>query len=150
MNTTDTTDTTDTTEIHGYLIDPFAETVTKVAYEGDFTCIYKHIKASLFTTVWLESRKDSMSVEKNFLDTDYHLSLSSPSVIDAIFVDDEGLFKDDQRFFMLRGYHEPLAGRGLVLGANAEGDTTSPKITMEKLTELISFGDVWDLMKKAG
>jgi len=118
MNTTDT-------EIHGYLIDPFAETVTKVAYEGDFTCIYKHIKASLFTTVYLENR-------------------------DAIFVDDEGLFKDDQRFFMFRGYREPLAGRGLVLGANAEGDTTSPKITMEKLTELISFGDVWDLMKKAG
>ena len=51
---------------------------------------------------------------------------------------------------MFRGYREPLAGRGLVLGANAEGDTTSPKITMEKLTELISFGDVWDLMKKAG
>ena len=117
--------TTDTTEIHGYLIDPFAETVTQVAYDGDFTCIYKHIKASLFTTVYLENR-------------------------DAIFVDDEGLFKDDQRFFMFKGYREPLAGRGLVLGFNAEGDTTSPKITMEKLTELISFGDVWDLMKKAG
>ena len=118
MNTTDT-------EIHGYLIDPFAETVTQVAYEGDFTCIYKHIKASLFTWVYLE---DS----------------------DEIYVDDEGLYKDDQRFFTFKGYHEPLAGRGLVLGANAEGDTTSPKITMEKLTELISFGDVWDLMKKAG
>ena len=115
-----------TSEIHGYLIDPFAETVTKVAYEGDFTCIYKHIKASLFTCVYLE---DS----------------------DAIFVDDEGLLGvKDQRFFTFKGYHEPLAGRGLVLGANAEGDTTSPKITMEKLTELISFGDVWDLMKKAG
>tara|TARA_R100000541_G_scaffold57924_1_gene68451 strand:+ start:276 stop:632 length:357 start_codon:yes stop_codon:yes gene_type:complete len=118
MNTTDT-------EIHGYLIDPFAETVTQVAYEGDCTCIYKHIKASLFTWVYLE---DS----------------------DEIYVDDEGLYKDDQRFFTFKGYHEPLAGRGLVLGANAEGDTTSPKITMEKLTELISFGDVWDLMKKAG
>ncbi len=118
MNTTDT-------EIHGYLIDPFAETVTQVAYDGDFTCIYKHIKADRFTCVYLDDR-------------------------DAIFVDDEGLFKDDQRFFMYKEYHEPLAGRGLVLGANAEGDTTSPKITLEKLTKLISFGDVWDLMKKAG
>ena len=126
MNTTDT-------EIHGYLIDPFAETVTNVAYEGDFPSskviqlglLIEHIKASTFTCVYLENR-------------------------DAIFIDGEGLLGKPQRFFTYKGYHEPLAGRGLVLGSNAEGDITSPKITMEKLTELISFGDVWDLMKKAG
>lgn len=52
----------------------------------------------------------------------------------SVYVDDEGLFKDDQCFFQLIHYPQPLAGKGLVLGFDPEtGDSTDCPVTAEQI-----------------
>ena len=48
---------------------------------------------------------------------------------DAIYIDDDGLFKPGLRSFMISGYPEPLFGRGLILGSNAKGNSCAPTMT---------------------
>lgn len=84
----------------GFLIDPENRTITQVEYNGDYKQIYKFIKCETFTVVRLD--------EKN-----------------TIFVDDEGLLHDPRYFFKLKGYDQPLANRGLILGVDHEGESVS-------------------------
>jgi hypothetical protein len=101
-----------------YLINPFDQTIIEVEHSGDYKEIYDLIQngGSPFDAVYFGSDRDS------------------------IFVDDEGLFKEDQRFFKLEGYNQPLAGRGLVLGCDDEGETVAPKITLSDLKGMILKG----------
>jgi len=96
------------------LIDPFQQTVTDVDYSGDYKQIYQLIEADLFTCVTFNQAGD------------------------AVFIDDEGLFKDsdEQRYFVLtddNGNSQLLAGRGLVLGLDASGESISPTVTLEQV-----------------
>jgi hypothetical protein len=106
--------------INGVLIDPFALTVSQVEYDGDdITAIHRllsheSMKVDTFTAVNLDRG-------------------------DAIFVDDDGLSKPCDRFFLWRGYHEPLAGKGLVIGSDSEGDSQSPKMTLIQARNKIIF-----------
>ena len=100
-----------------FLIDPQAQTITEVEYSGDYTEIYKHIGADMF---------DVVRINRNG---------------DCIFVDDEGLLKEPEHFFAHTNYPNPLAGRGLVLGTDDEGDSAPPKVTLEKLREDVVFVD---------
>ena len=98
-----------------FLIDPKAQTITEVSYSGAYTEIYKHIEADLFDVVTVNREGD------------------------GIFVDDEGLLKEQEFFFLHKGYPSPLAGRGLVLGTNREGESVSPKMTIEDLRNDVLF-----------
>lgn len=99
-----------------YLIDPTAQTVSQVEYDGNYKSIYKLIDCDTFTTVLLADDND------------------------AIFVDDEGLLKDEPGpFFNLKGYPQPLAGKGLVLGADNEGESVEPTATLDQIKDMISF-----------
>lgn len=82
----------------GYLIDPFAQTVTPVEYDGDYRSIYKLIGCSTFTVA------------------------SSSEGLDC-YVDDEGLLNGPTDFFVFEDYPQPLAGKGLVLSHDEEGDS---------------------------
>ena len=42
-----------------------------------------------------------------------------------VIVDDEALLKNDQRYFKLTEFHQPLAGRAIIVGYDEEGATTS-------------------------
>lgn len=94
------------------LIDPYAETITEVEYNGDWRTIYEHIDC----------------------DTG-----------DGIYVDDNGLITGDlteKKFFLLDTYHQPVVGKGLVLGVDDEGESTSPQgTTVEYLKKHIKFMD---------
>ena len=90
-----------------YLIDPFEKTITPVYYDGDFRSIYGLIDCSTFAVAGC-GRYD-------------------------LFVDDEGLFKADQKFFLVHEYPQPLAGKALVAGVDNEGNTVPPSITLEEL-----------------
>ncbi len=62
---------------------------------------------------------------------------------DCIFVDDEGLLRSGiQPAFGLSSYNAPLIGNALVIGSDYEGDSKQPKITLDKLTDMIEFGFV--------
>jgi hypothetical protein len=56
---------------------------------------------------------------------------------DAVAVDDEGLIYDPTYGFRIGG--QALAGNGLVLGVNAEGESTTPKTSLLDVAILVQF-----------
>lgn len=98
-----------------YLIDPFAKTITEVEYTGEYTNIYEHIGVDCFTALTINNARDT------------------------IFLDDEGLFREGQKYFLLHKYPQPLPGKGLVLGTDDQGESVSPVISIMQLEQLITF-----------
>lgn len=97
-----------------FLIDPVARSLEPVNVDG-FRSIQEVIGCDTFTAAYLENG-------------------------DVIYVDDEGLFKGPTSFFLVEGYPQPLAGRGIVVGTDAEGNDVPPKTTEEWLRENLDFG----------
>jgi len=89
--------------IHGLLIDPFEQIVTEVELSEDST----------------------------FADAKKHMQLDGPLDVvtlsddTMVIVDDEGLFKNNNRYFKLSEFHQPLAGRAIIVGYDDEGATIS-------------------------
>jgi hypothetical protein len=98
-----------------YLIDPYETIVTEVEYSGEYEDIYELIDCETFDCVGF----------KGFVDT--------------IYIDDEGLYKEDRRFFMVDGYPNPLCGKALVLGTDKDGNSVEPKTSLTDLRGMISF-----------
>jgi hypothetical protein len=100
------------------LIDPYKEEITNVEYNGDYKQIYEHIKADCFTLVRLHDNDD-------------------------VFVDDEGLLRvtKDTKFFMFNEYPQPLAGYGLILGNDEEGESIAAHHTAEFYRPKVQFLD---------
>jgi Domain of unknown function (DUF3846) len=98
------------------LIDSVTRSVSEVEYNGDYRHIYELIDCDTFTIVRIGHN-------------------------DVIYVDDEGLLKDSPPcdYFMYRGYHQPLAGKGLVLGTNEEGDSVAPIHTLSQIKDRVEF-----------
>jgi len=92
--------------VKAILIDPFEMTVSEVFYGGELSDIYALVGASPVTVV-------------NFGNDG-----------DGIFIDDEGLFRGGQQYFKFEGYPQPLAGKGLILGVDDNGDSVAPVITL--------------------
>ena len=110
--------------MNAYFINPFSKKITTVDYDGDYQSISRLIDASrgYFDVVRLYGNQD------------------------AAFVDDEGLYVEDQQFWIHRNYPQPLAGKALVLGCNDEGDSIEPQTSFETLTNDIQFiGDRFEL-----
>jgi hypothetical protein len=104
------------------LIDPKAKTITEVEYTGDYKNINEHIEAELFTVVGIDHYENEDR--------------------ESLFVDDEGLYKEDQYFFLWNGYDQPLAGKGLILGYNAEGESIATSLGLDYVTSMVKFIDV--------
>lgn len=108
--------------VRAILIDPFEKTVTEVQHDADdYRGIYKLIShetmpVDCFTVVRLDD-------------------------VDSVFIDDEGLLKDPTHFFLWRGYPQPLAGKGLILGCDEEGETIACAMTLEQAKANIGFTD---------
>lgn len=102
-------------KVKAILIDPFTMTVTEVEHDADnYQGIYDLIS------------HETMRVDTF---TCAYSKLLKPG--DAIFVDDNGLLKPCERFFKYAGYEQPLAGKGLVLGSDNEGDTVAAKSSVD-------------------
>ena len=109
--------------MRAYLINPFAREVLRVNYDGDFNQIYEFLGGvRCFTCVTINQEGDS------------------------VYVDDEGLFNGDNEFFSVAGYPEPLAGFGLVLGCDREGESVAPSLTLETLRDRVKFWDRWEII----
>jgi len=96
------------------LIDPALHAITEIEYDGSMQMIYESIDATLFDSVSLNEHRD------------------------IVYVDDEGLYKDNA-YWRYGEYSQPLAGKGFVLGTNHEGESISPTITVEQLEAQIVF-----------
>lgn len=101
---------------HGFLIRPQERDIIPVLHNADdYKEIYKHIDCDCFDVVRIDDAGN------------------------VIFVDDEGLLKDQRHYFHIGD--TTLTGKGLVLGTNAEGDTVSTTLTLGQLQDMISFSE---------
>jgi hypothetical protein len=60
---------------------------------------------------------------------------------DILYVDEEGLFKPQTHFFRLAGYDQPLAGNGLIVGSDDEGENADVKLPVADIIPLVTFLD---------
>ncbi len=59
----------------------------------------------------------------------------------SLLVDDEGLLKQPTCFFLYKGYVQPLAGNGLIVGVDDEGNTVSTNATVDSIIDSVRFLD---------
>ena len=94
---------------------------------------------------------ESQTVKEIKLDNSNYLNISTAlgcqyfAVVslpngDSLFVDDEGLLKNPEHFFLFPDYPYPLAGRGLILGCDYEsGDSIDCKYVLEDFEHRIAY-----------
>lgn len=112
------------------LINVNEQTITEVQVVQDskgsyLKSIYNHLGCQLFNIVNINSKND-------------------------VYVDDEGLLNltEESMFFRLKGYPQPLAGNGLVMGYNPEdGESIDTTMTIEQVKETIVFMNVRDAIR---
>lgn len=97
------------------LVDPFARTIEEVTWNGDFHHIYDLIECDTFDCARIGRDGDSF------------------------YVDDDGLFKEEQAFFWNAGYPQPLAGKSLLMGTDENGESVSPKLSLEQVRSTTKF-----------
>lgn len=100
-------------------IDATEKTVTEVEYDGDYKTIYKLGGFDTFTVIDLGDGE-------------------------TLFIDDNGLLNEENtKFFKLAGpdykYAQPLAGNGVILGTDDEGESIATKLTVEKVAANVLF-----------
>ena len=99
------------------LIDVKNKEVTEVLHDDTLESIYNHVDCRTFDVVNIDGEN-------------------------TLYVDDEGLFVENQLFFEYSGdtgTKVQLAGNGLLLGYNGEGDTIEPTLTLEYVKSKITF-----------
>jgi hypothetical protein len=103
--------------MQAYFIDSANKTITDVEYDGDYKNISKMIGCDIFTVINLNEDGD------------------------ALFIDDEGHLKDQdsQNYFWFDGYPTMLAGNGLVLGTDVEGESIEPCRLIDWVKDRIRF-----------
>lgn len=95
------------------LIDTSAFEVSEVEIGQDSTSdIYAALKCELFDVVTLPNG-------------------------DGVYIDDEGLLNDPQRFFAIIGLTPILAGNGLIMGVDDEGASVDPKYDLNYIRDHI-------------
>lgn len=109
--------------VKAILIDPFECSVTETEHD-----------ASNYRDIYRLLSHPTMPVD--CMTTAYVPWLKSG---DALFVDDEGLLKPCLRFFLVNGYNQPLAGKGLILGSDDEGETIGAKAKLAKVQANVRF-----------
>jgi hypothetical protein len=101
--------------MRGILIDPKAKTITEVEHDKNYKQIYEFIGADCF---------------QGF----YHGMDGN----DMMYVDDMGLFRENQSYFMWMDYEQPIPGKGLILGIEGD-DSTDTTLTIAEVTKRVTW-----------
>tara|TARA_B100000780_G_C20719638_1_gene286035 strand:+ start:72 stop:419 length:348 start_codon:yes stop_codon:yes gene_type:complete len=94
------------------LINPFNQTIKEAVYTGDFKEIYDLVECRTFDCVYLDN-------------------------VEVLYVDDEGLLQGDTKYFSING--KVLAGKGLVLGTDADGETIETGLTLQMVKDMVEW-----------
>lgn len=98
------------------LINPFDRTVTEIEVSGDWRSVSEAVGADYLDLVKLDQRHD-------------------------LWVDDEGLFKEDQQLFWIQGFPAPLAGMAVILGHDNRGESADATAHLSMISQRISWWD---------
>ena len=98
------------------LIDVYEKEIREVDYDGTLDFIYFNLACRAFDVVRVDD-------------------------VNNIFVDDEGLLRQNQLYFEYPSSNGifQLAGNGLILGVDDEGNSISPTLTIEDVKSKVSF-----------
>jgi hypothetical protein len=111
--------------VRGILVDPFARTVTEVQHDtSDYRNIYTALSAP-------EHKVDCFTVLNVGDDPDGQDG--------SMFLDDNGLLVGRTSFFLWTGYPQPLAGKGLILGCDDEGETIGTSLTLDYVQQHVAW-----------
>ena len=95
------------------LINPFDQTIKETEYTGDYREIYHLIDCRTFDVVNIIHTED-------------------------MYVDDEGLLKENQRYFTFTN-EGTYAGKALLLGHSDEGETTACGFTLQEVKDMVEW-----------
>ena len=95
----------------GILINPFDETIKEVNISGNIEDIYLLTECRTFDIVALSDKDD-------------------------LYVDDEGLLKDN-RYFTI--YGKAIAGRGLIMAHDIEGNSISTILSLQEIEDVVEW-----------
>ena len=104
------------------LIDPVKGSVSEVEYTGETENIHE----------WLSDTANGLEVNT--------LTAVNITKHDTLFVDDEGLLKEPRYLFEIRDYPHPLAGRGLILGLDGQGESVATELKLQDVKARLKFG----------
>ena len=96
------------------LIDPFNRSISMIEMGNDWREISARIGCKYFTVA-------------GYYDND------------AVYCDDEGLLYGPTVFVMISGFGQPLAGRVLMLGSTADGDSTDVNTNAVEMLDKVQF-----------
>jgi hypothetical protein len=112
-------------EIPGFLIDPETRSIKAVIYDGDYQTIAPMLGCELFQPVVFDPEDEEGGVSND------------------VYVDEESLMKGEvpRYWFGINGYpHQPLAGKGLVLGLDtSNGETVGTTLSLAQLKRNLFF-----------
>ena len=98
------------------LIDVYEKEIREVDYDGTLDFIYFNLACKTFDVVRVDD-------------------------VNSIFVDDEGLLRQNHLYFEYSASDRvfQLAGNGLILGVDDEGNSISPTLTVEDVKGKVNF-----------
>ena len=105
--------------MRAYLIDPIKREISVVNYNGDYQMINELINSQRGFDAVYGFRNE-----------------------DTLYVDDEGLLLKENHAFEFtydNGHTQPLMGKALVLGTDAEGESVAVKSTLKEVESKISW-----------
>jgi hypothetical protein len=114
--------------MRAFMIDAEHQTITKIDFVGDYRKIQQAIGCGRFTT---GSRPLTGSIEEGF---------------DTLCVSDDEFEEadDPKHWFQIDAERDPpssypIAGRGLVIGVDRDGETCGARINLKELTARVTF-----------
>lgn len=102
--------------MRAYLIDPYAETVSEVQTSGELHSSPRRDEPGIYELLSGPAKAVDCITTIGVDDRD-----------NVLYLDDEGLLASGVPVFHFEGYPTHLAGKALVLGTDAEGDSTEPR-----------------------
>ena len=96
----------------GILINPHEETITEVEYSGNYKEIYSLIDCRTFDIASIYETQD-------------------------LYLDDEGLLIDNQRYFSIND--RTFGGKGLFLSHDDEGETIDTNLDLQMVEDMVQW-----------
>jgi hypothetical protein len=106
--------------LHGYLVDPYTKTIKEV-YVSPYPAWKALIEVDMIEAVTIARYADG--------------------TMETLWIDEEGLLHDkaDGPYIKVKTHPQPMAGKGIILGTDAQGETVNSKLPMNLVQQLISF-----------
>ena len=109
------------------VINPWNQTVTEAEHNGNYRDYYRLLSGEACDG-GAPAKVDTFALA-DIDDPDQHI----------MFVDDEGLFRDPQAYFMLGGQSAVFAGRGVIARSDGGEDEVGATLTLEQVRASISW-----------